>query len=480
VSFSAPSIAQRPRASLPNTPFGATEAAAAAAVAALEVEELRRRPSGGVVVERSGSNAACDDTDQQQQQHLWSSTDPFERVARSSWSREELDRRGQYGVAAAVAMPHGARPPPEASAAHAAAEPIYEVLSFGSDADCFSPAVIPWDDAEQTPTPSPPAHPVAGNGGARVAATPPTPRRELLPLTPPHTPRNSNEKVDISAIAPTSATSTAVSTALPSSSTRASSSFQGATDGDHHEYDVVYDAIGSADDGSARTQRHRRASTVELSTISSTTGETKRWESVQRVHVPQLSLEEAETLLLRHERGPGTFLFRQCNDQVVLTLWDGTRVHHFVIREGEATVPPAVFQEGRRFRDFIREYRGGASGVLPSALRHMVVVNAREPARRRASSFTLHSLYTTTPVPPSCSTLSSSSTGAVCCTTHGKMVAMAMTPSKAVVTMPPRARGWSTTSSGAAAAGLLSPSIWPRQDVYTYDRVLDHTTATHL
>lgn len=302
--------------------------------------------------------------------------------------------------------------------------------------------VIPWDDAEETPTSSPPAP----ASGAPLSSTP----RELIPPTPPHTPRNSNESV-AHATADTHTTG-ASSGVHPPAPPKATDGANGST------------ARSCAPPPTyADPKLRRQSSSVELSTISSTTGESKRWESVQRVKVRRLSLEEAEAILLRLEHGPGTFLFRECNDQVVLTLWDGTSVHHFVIRDRETAVLPADFYEGRRFRDFIRGFRGGASGVLPSALRHMVVVDGEEPAPRRESSFTLHSLHTTTPIlPPS----------APPAPTPVPVPTSALPPSKIISV--PRARGRSVSGPG-----LMSP-VKLRHEVYSYDRVLDHTTATHL
>lgn len=304
--------------------------------------------------------------------------------------------------------------------------------------------VIPWDDAEETPTSSPPA-PVSG-------ATLPSTPRELIPPTPPHTPRNSNESV-AHAATDTSTTGGASCVVNPPPPPTGTDGADGST------ARTCAPPPTNAPDPKLR----RQSSSVELSTISSTTGESKRWESVQRVKVRRLSLEEAEAILLRLEHGPGTFLFRECNDQVVLTLWDGTSVHHYVIRDRETAVLPADFYEGRRFRDFIRGFRGGASGVLPSALRHMVIVDSEEPAPRKESSFTLHSLYTTTPIlPPS----------APAAPTPVQAPTSAPPPSKIISV--PRARGRSVSGPG-----LMSP-VKLRHEVYSYDRVLDHTTATHL
>jgi hypothetical protein len=91
----------------------------------------------------------------------------------------------------------------------------------------------------------------------------------------------------------------------------------------------------------ASARRGRRQSCVEVDIISSATGEAHRWAPVQEITIPQLTVQDAEAILLRYEQGPGTFLFRQqpCalddskNGIVVLTMWDGTRVHHFDIRD---------------------------------------------------------------------------------------------------------------------------------------------------
>ena len=65
---------------------------------------------------------------------------PFERVARISWSRDEADRRGLYGVAAPPFGRLGERWEAEMQIGDRATEPIYEVIGAVSDADCFSPA----------------------------------------------------------------------------------------------------------------------------------------------------------------------------------------------------------------------------------------------------------------------------------------------------------------------------------------------------
>lgn len=118
----------------------------------------------------------------------------------------------------------------------------------------------------------------------------------------------------------------------------------------------------------------RRPSMVELSTICATTGETQHWEPVQDVNVPYISDQDAESLLIRHEHGPGTFFFREYGGNVVLTLWDGARCLHFDVRQDAVLVDSGEFT-GAKFRAFVRNFRGGSSGSLPVALRYLVVID---------------------------------------------------------------------------------------------------------
>lgn len=41
---------------------------------------------------------------------------------------------------------------------------------------------------------------------------------------------------------------------------------------------------------------------------------------------------------------------------------------------------------GHRFREFVRRFRGGASGLLPSALRYMIIVDQHEVSHERLSA----------------------------------------------------------------------------------------------
>lgn len=200
----------------------------------------------------------------------------------------------------------------------------------------------------------------------------------------------------------------------------------------------------------ARVQRvvlKRVESSVELGIICCATGETKKWERIQRIRVPPVSVQDAEALLLQHERGPGTFLFREHDGNVVLTLWDGTSVHHLDVRDHDDQITPTEFQ-GQRFRDFVRCFRGGASGSLPSALRYLVLVDPETPSPPRDSAFTVHTMYPQ--------------------------------PTSMVVSTPHKVATPLKTATPKDQYGVRTPqSLGPPRQLM-YDRVLDHATKTRL
>ena len=68
------------------------------------------------------------------------------------------------------------------------------------------------------------------------------------------------------------------------------------------------------------------------------------WHPVQHVNARRLSHAGAEAILLKRERGPGTFLFRESMDgTVALALWDGLRVHHLDIHDHDEVMTPDYF-----------------------------------------------------------------------------------------------------------------------------------------
>jgi hypothetical protein len=158
-------------------------------------------------------------------------------------------------------------------------------------------------------------------------------------------------------------------------------------------------------------------------------------------------VQDAEALLLQHERGPGTFLFREHDGNVVLTLWDGTSVHHLDVRDHDDQITPTEFQ-GQRFRDFVRCFRGGASGSLPSALRYLVLVDPETPSPPRDSAFTVHTMYPQ--------------------------------PTSMVVSTPHKVATPLKTATPKDQYGVRTPqSLGPPRQLM-YDRVLDHATKTRL
>jgi len=258
----------------------------------------------------------------------------------------EATRRGLYGCARQPpAVGPGAK---VALTASEVSEPIYDVIDLGRDdaASAFSPGVTPWDEEEDDE-----------DVEIRVSVC--------------HQDQPCTRQGDISLKQPGEAM---CAPAIPHDGPRPEAQF------------AIEPATPTQPPGLPR-----RESSIELGVISGATGESRRWERVQRIRVPAMSIQDAEALLLRHERGPGTFLFREHAGKVVLTLWDGTSVHHFDVRDHDAAIKPAEFQ-GSRFRDFVRCFRGGASGSLPSALRHLVMVGSQSPPSPRASLFTVHSL----------------------------------------------------------------------------------------
>eukprot|EP00035_Acanthoeca_spectabilis_P014417 m.275150 g.275150 ORF g.275150 m.275150 type:complete len:392 (+) comp16136_c0_seq5:429-1604(+) len=212
-------------------------------------------------------------------------------------------------------------------------EPIYEVIDICDDAGTFSPGITPWDDDEDDV------------------------REERL---------SANE------ISPVGLSKTS-----PLRSPRRGSSF------------AVEQNLRPLN--SKPLTMTRAESSVELGIIRVATGETSRWEQLRRIRVTSVSVPDAEALLLQHERGPGTFLFREQDGQIVLTLWDGTSVHHFHVRDHNKPIAPIDFQ-AQRFRDFVRCYRGGGSGSLPSALRYIILVDPTTPPPPKGSSFTIHAM----------------------------------------------------------------------------------------
>lgn len=136
VSFSVPAIARRPRASLPNAPYGGTDTFVCEAAAA--APEGQHNLEIGQTRDTKGAGCIIDTCDQLQLQRT--SAAPFERVAKMSWSLDEADRRGLYGVAPPPFGRLGDRWEATAQIGNRVSEPIYEVIGAVSDADCFSPA----------------------------------------------------------------------------------------------------------------------------------------------------------------------------------------------------------------------------------------------------------------------------------------------------------------------------------------------------
>lgn len=106
---------------------------------------------------------------------------------------------------------------------------------------------------------------------------------------------------------------------------------------------------------------------VNLNTICASTGKTVKWAVVKSINIPEMTMSDAEEVLLQAEQGPGTFFFRRDKEDLILTMWDGFHVYHVDVFEN-----PLDFG-GALFRDFVRKYRGGASGLLPAALRCLVL-----------------------------------------------------------------------------------------------------------
>eukprot|EP00038_Savillea_parva_P009983 m.187109 g.187109 ORF g.187109 m.187109 type:complete len:552 (-) comp16985_c0_seq1:101-1756(-) len=131
-------------------------------------------------------------------------------------------------------------------------------------------------------------------------------------------------------------------------------------------YDGGFIASGiRSETGASARPSVRRESCIVVDTISAATGKKRSRRRVFEIPLSTRTRNDVVRMLVRNASEAGAFMFRNSAGKVVLSLWDGSQVHHFGVNDGARQLCANEFQ-GPQFRKFFRAYR--TSGALPTPL----------------------------------------------------------------------------------------------------------------